>query len=86
MHFKLYRLETTWSRKPDHLDSIGSSGVGWVLSREMARFCFSSARFMSRLSPIHWPEKTHCGHVFHMRCLLQHLNVIPVPTAGHPTN
>ncbi|GFW27979.1 hypothetical protein TNCV_768591 [Trichonephila clavipes] len=27
------------------------------------------------LSPMHWPEKTHCGHIFHMRCLLQHLDV-----------
>ncbi|GFW95388.1 uncharacterized protein TNCV_2971101 [Trichonephila clavipes] len=22
------------------------------------------------LGPMHWPEKTHCGHVFHLRCLL----------------
>ncbi|GFW77422.1 uncharacterized protein TNCV_2498151 [Trichonephila clavipes] len=27
------------------------------------------------LSPMHWPEKTHCGHVFHLRCLLQNLDV-----------
>ncbi|GFT34688.1 hypothetical protein TNCV_1536231 [Trichonephila clavipes] len=27
------------------------------------------------LSPIHWPENTQCGHVFHFRCLLQHLDV-----------
>ncbi|GFX42412.1 hypothetical protein TNCV_1519761 [Trichonephila clavipes] len=27
------------------------------------------------LSPMQWPEKTHCGHIFHMRCLLQHLDV-----------
>ncbi|GFX86608.1 hypothetical protein TNCV_462281 [Trichonephila clavipes] len=23
------------------------------------------------LSPMHWPEKTHCGHGFHLQCLLQ---------------
>ncbi|GFV01883.1 hypothetical protein TNCV_4978351 [Trichonephila clavipes] len=27
------------------------------------------------LSPMHWPEKTHCGHGFHLQCLLQYLNV-----------
>ncbi|GFU15932.1 hypothetical protein TNCV_2368601 [Trichonephila clavipes] len=27
------------------------------------------------LSTMHWPVKTHCGHVFHIRCLLQHLDV-----------
>ncbi|GFT93778.1 uncharacterized protein TNCV_4715691 [Trichonephila clavipes] len=27
------------------------------------------------LSPMHWPERTHCGYVFHLRCLLQHLDV-----------
>ncbi|GFU58529.1 hypothetical protein TNCV_4894611 [Trichonephila clavipes] len=26
------------------------------------------------LSPMHWPEKTLCGHVFHLRCLLQLLD------------
>ncbi|GFW88244.1 hypothetical protein TNCV_820011 [Trichonephila clavipes] len=26
------------------------------------------------LTPIHWPERTQCGHVFHKRCLLQHLS------------
>ncbi|GFY29423.1 hypothetical protein TNCV_2625941 [Trichonephila clavipes] len=24
---------------------------------------------------MHWPEKTHCGHGFHLQCLLQHLDV-----------
>ncbi|GFT80153.1 hypothetical protein TNCV_2241291 [Trichonephila clavipes] len=27
------------------------------------------------LSTMHWPEKTQCGHAFHLRCLLQHLDV-----------
>lgn len=39
------------------------------------------------LSPMHWPEKTHCGHVFHMRCLLQHLevrNTCPLCRAPNP--
>ncbi|GFV14724.1 hypothetical protein TNCV_2586971 [Trichonephila clavipes] len=27
------------------------------------------------LSPMHCPEKTHCGHGFHLQCLLQHLDV-----------
>ncbi|GFX70567.1 hypothetical protein TNCV_875411 [Trichonephila clavipes] len=26
------------------------------------------------LSPMHWPEKTLCGHLFHLRYLLQHLD------------
>ncbi|GFX89957.1 hypothetical protein TNCV_886551 [Trichonephila clavipes] len=28
------------------------------------------------LSPMHWPEKTQCGHSFHLRCLLRHLDMI----------
>ncbi|GFS84903.1 hypothetical protein TNCV_528491 [Trichonephila clavipes] len=43
-------LETTRSPKPDHLDSIGSSGVGWMLWREMARYRVSSAQRVSHLS------------------------------------
>ncbi|GFV79123.1 hypothetical protein TNCV_2613091 [Trichonephila clavipes] len=27
------------------------------------------------LSRMHWPEKTQCGHAFHLRCLLQRLDV-----------
>ncbi|GFX09244.1 uncharacterized protein TNCV_1068301 [Trichonephila clavipes] len=27
------------------------------------------------LSPMHWPEKTRCGHGFHLQYLLQHLDV-----------
>ncbi|GFY39235.1 hypothetical protein TNIN_168251 [Trichonephila inaurata madagascariensis] len=27
------------------------------------------------LTPIHWPQRTHCGHVFHTRCLSQHLDI-----------
>ncbi|GFU91755.1 hypothetical protein TNCV_3994571 [Trichonephila clavipes] len=27
------------------------------------------------LSPMHWPEKTQCGHAFHLRCLLRHLDL-----------
>ncbi|GFY37002.1 hypothetical protein TNIN_335961 [Trichonephila inaurata madagascariensis] len=27
------------------------------------------------LSPIHWPQRTQCGHVFHKRCLSQHLDI-----------
>ncbi|GFT23897.1 hypothetical protein TNCV_3207561 [Trichonephila clavipes] len=26
------------------------------------------------LSTMHWPEKTQCGHAFHLRCLLRHLD------------
>ncbi|GFT67678.1 hypothetical protein TNCV_3001161 [Trichonephila clavipes] len=40
------------------------------------------------LSPMHWPEKTHCGHGFHLRCLSQHLdvsNTCPL-SEGHPTH
>ncbi|GFS47572.1 hypothetical protein TNCV_4220081 [Trichonephila clavipes] len=44
------RLETTGSAKLDHVDSIGSSGVGWMLCREMARYRVSSPRRMLHLS------------------------------------
>ncbi|GFX56561.1 hypothetical protein TNCV_5034801 [Trichonephila clavipes] len=27
------------------------------------------------ICPMHCPEKTHCGHEFHLQCLLQHLDV-----------
>ncbi|GFY29063.1 uncharacterized protein TNCV_4721911 [Trichonephila clavipes] len=27
------------------------------------------------LSTMHWPETTQCGHAFHLRCLLRHLDV-----------
>ncbi|GFW36328.1 hypothetical protein TNCV_3712491 [Trichonephila clavipes] len=27
------------------------------------------------LSTMHWPEKTQCGHAFHLRCLLRYLDV-----------
>ncbi|GFW39597.1 hypothetical protein TNCV_3187681 [Trichonephila clavipes] len=27
------------------------------------------------LSSLQWPERTQCGHVFHTRCLLQHLGI-----------
>ncbi|GFU00041.1 hypothetical protein TNCV_2345861 [Trichonephila clavipes] len=38
------------------------------------------------LSTMHWPEKTQCGHAFHLRCFLRHLDVrTPAPTAEHPT-
>ncbi|GFW69010.1 hypothetical protein TNCV_2919081 [Trichonephila clavipes] len=39
------------------------------------------------LSPMHWPEKTQCGNVFHLRCLLQHLdvsNTCPLCRAPNP--
>ncbi|GFV00751.1 hypothetical protein TNCV_1385701 [Trichonephila clavipes] len=39
------------------------------------------------LSPMHWPEKTHCGHGFHLQCLLQHLdvsNTCPLCRAPNP--
>ncbi|GFX70759.1 hypothetical protein TNCV_1337211 [Trichonephila clavipes] len=39
------------------------------------------------LSPMHWPEKTHCGHGFHLRCLTQHLdvsNTCPLCRAPYP--
>ncbi|GFT36627.1 uncharacterized protein TNCV_3979261 [Trichonephila clavipes] len=44
------RLETTGSAKPDHVDAIGSSGVGWMFCREMARYRVSSPRRMLHLS------------------------------------
>ncbi|GFU86739.1 hypothetical protein TNCV_1293991 [Trichonephila clavipes] len=27
------------------------------------------------LNTMHWPEQTQCGHAFHLRCLLRHLDV-----------
>ncbi|GFS50686.1 hypothetical protein TNIN_321191 [Trichonephila inaurata madagascariensis] len=39
------------------------------------------------LSTMHWPEKTHCGHAFHIRCLLRHLdvrNTCPLCRAPNP--
>ncbi|GFW00005.1 hypothetical protein TNCV_3567951 [Trichonephila clavipes] len=39
------------------------------------------------LSPMPWPEKTHCGHGFHLQCLLQHLdvsNTCPLCRAPNP--
>ncbi|GFU88360.1 hypothetical protein TNCV_847531 [Trichonephila clavipes] len=37
------------------------------------------------LSLMHWPEKTHCGQIFHMRCLLQQLDVSkPCPLCRAP--
>ncbi|GFY72291.1 hypothetical protein TNIN_19101 [Trichonephila inaurata madagascariensis] len=27
------------------------------------------------LTPIHWPQRTQCGQVFHSRCLSQHLEI-----------
>ncbi|GFY71405.1 hypothetical protein TNIN_139611 [Trichonephila inaurata madagascariensis] len=27
------------------------------------------------LTPIHWPQRMQCGHVFHTRCLSQHLDI-----------
>ncbi|GFY73642.1 hypothetical protein TNIN_440611 [Trichonephila inaurata madagascariensis] len=38
------------------------------------------------LGTMHWPEKTHCGHAFHIRCLLRHLDERNTcPSAEHPT-
>ncbi|GFY31868.1 hypothetical protein TNCV_4201761 [Trichonephila clavipes] len=59
----LYRLAyKAWKRhgpckKPDHLDSFGSSGVGWMLCREMARYCVSSARRVLHLSESDAPAR-----------------------------
>ncbi|GFW11208.1 hypothetical protein TNCV_5132191 [Trichonephila clavipes] len=39
------------------------------------------------MSPMHWQEKTHCGHGFHLQCLLQHLdvsNTCPLCRAPNP--
>ncbi|GFW87445.1 hypothetical protein TNCV_1300901 [Trichonephila clavipes] len=44
------RLGNDMVRKPDHVDSIGSSGVGRMLCREMARYCVSSSRRVLHLS------------------------------------
>ncbi|GFU72899.1 hypothetical protein TNCV_4910281 [Trichonephila clavipes] len=81
-------LETTWSAKPDHVDSIGSSGVLWMLCREMARYRVSSPRRMLHLSESDaLARKDNCGHGFHLQCLLQHLdvsNTCPLCRAPNP--
>ncbi|GFV19575.1 hypothetical protein TNCV_478011 [Trichonephila clavipes] len=28
------------------------------------------------LSPMHWPEKTRCGHSFHSSCLMRHIDMM----------
>ncbi|GFX29251.1 hypothetical protein TNCV_3217851 [Trichonephila clavipes] len=38
------------------------------------------------LSTMHWPETTQCGHTFHLRCLLRHLEAVStgfLPTSGN---
>ncbi|GFV75647.1 hypothetical protein TNCV_2240961 [Trichonephila clavipes] len=35
-----------WRSKPDHLDSFGSSSVGWVFWAEMARLRLPNARLV----------------------------------------
>ncbi|GFS56048.1 hypothetical protein TNIN_127741 [Trichonephila inaurata madagascariensis] len=37
------------------------------------------------LGTMHWPEKTHCGHAFHIRCLLHLDERNTCPSAEHPT-
>ncbi|GFW97246.1 hypothetical protein TNCV_4784601 [Trichonephila clavipes] len=38
------------------------------------------------LSMMHWPEKMQCGHAFHLRCLLRHLDVSNTsPSVEHST-
>ncbi|GFV20771.1 uncharacterized protein TNCV_2815201 [Trichonephila clavipes] len=44
------RLGNDMVPQPDHLDSIGSSGFGWMLCREMARYRVSSVRRVLHLS------------------------------------
>ncbi|GFU84500.1 hypothetical protein TNCV_1818321 [Trichonephila clavipes] len=74
--FGVQGLETLWCSKLDHLDSFGSSSVGRVFWAEMARLRFQVPDSCSIcLSTMHWPEKTQCGHAFHLRCLLRHLDV-----------
>ncbi|GFW23889.1 uncharacterized protein TNCV_945731 [Trichonephila clavipes] len=38
------------------------------------------------LSSMHWPEKTHCSHGFHLQCLLQHLDVSNTCPLGRAPN
>ncbi|GFS80742.1 hypothetical protein TNCV_86611 [Trichonephila clavipes] len=46
VRFGVPGLETLCCSKPDHLDSMGSSGVGWVFWAEMAQLRLPSARLV----------------------------------------
>ncbi|GFX33239.1 hypothetical protein TNCV_2354081 [Trichonephila clavipes] len=46
VRFGVQGLETLWCSKSDHLDSFGSSSVGWVFWAEMARLRLPSARLV----------------------------------------
>ncbi|GFW36322.1 hypothetical protein TNCV_3712431 [Trichonephila clavipes] len=46
VRFGVHGLETLWFPKPNHLDSFGSSSVGWVFWAEMARLRLPSARLV----------------------------------------
>ncbi|GFT68212.1 hypothetical protein TNCV_373401 [Trichonephila clavipes] len=46
VRFGVQGLETLWCSKPDHLNSIGSSGVGRVFWAEMARLRIPIARLV----------------------------------------
>ncbi|GFU74732.1 hypothetical protein TNCV_2431221 [Trichonephila clavipes] len=60
---------TTWTRLAQAVLDVfwASNGPNCVFQR--ARLVFEN------LSTMHWPEKTQCGHAFHLRCLLRHLYV-----------
>ncbi|GFY70177.1 hypothetical protein TNIN_81801 [Trichonephila inaurata madagascariensis] len=74
----------------DHLDSFGSSGVGfgvfWARKGPGSVFQVPDTCPIC-LSTMYWPEKTHCGHAFHIRCLLRHLderNTCPLCRTPNP--
>ncbi|GFV02798.1 hypothetical protein TNCV_2789831 [Trichonephila clavipes] len=65
------RLGNDRVRKTDHVDSIGSSGGCYAEKWPDTVFQVPD---VCSICPMHWPEKTHCGHGFHLQCLLQHLD------------
>ncbi|GFX55040.1 hypothetical protein TNCV_2305621 [Trichonephila clavipes] len=67
------RLETLWCSKLDHLTRLASS-VDGCFGQKWPDCVFQVPDSCSIcLSTMHWPEKTQCGHAFHLRCLLRHL-------------
>ncbi|GFU30685.1 hypothetical protein TNCV_109331, partial [Trichonephila clavipes] len=56
---------TTWTLLAQAVDVMREKGPDTVFQvKDVCSIC-----------PMHWPEKTHCGHEFHLQCLLQHLDV-----------
>ncbi|GFT15260.1 hypothetical protein TNCV_1101201, partial [Trichonephila clavipes] len=71
-------LETLWCAKLDPLTRFGSISVGRMFRGINGSDCVFQVPDTCSicLSPMHWPEKTQCGHSFHLRCLLRHLDMI----------